>query len=133
MDCSRPQRDSSGNLINGGQINLITPAVHMPDNGFAAIFNATTHPDSGQDYLSAYLNWWALEAVQGSAAEHGTLRSFCQTNAISTVKLLQQVHTNMVTLTADNYQAAGQVSYNGVQLQNADTDHLERHCKFVQH
>ncbi len=117
----RPQRDSSGNLINGGQINLITPAVHMPDNGFAAIFNATTHPDSGQDYLSAYLNWWALEAVQGSAAEHGTLRSFCQTNAISTVKLLQQVHTNMVTLTADNYQAAGQVTYNGVQLQNADT------------
>ena len=38
----RPQRDSSGNLINGGQINLITPAVHMPNNGFAAVFNA--HP-----------------------------------------------------------------------------------------
>jgi RHS repeat-associated protein len=116
----RPQRDSSGNLINGGQINLITPAVHMPDNGFAAIFNASLHPDSGQDYLSSYLNWWALEAVQGSAAEHGTLRSFYQTNAISTVKLLRQVHTNMVVLNAGNYQAAGQVSYNGVQLQNAD-------------
>jgi RHS repeat-associated protein len=117
----RPQRDSSGNLINGGQINLITPAVHMPDNGFAAIFNGSLHPDSGQDFLSAYLNWWAQDAVQGSAAEHGTLRSFYQTNAISTVKLLQQVAPNMVVLNADNYLAAGQVSYNGVQLQNADT------------
>jgi transglutaminase-like putative cysteine protease len=111
----RPQRDSSGNLINGGQINLITPAVHMPNNGFAAIFNASLHPDSSQDYTSAQINWWMQRAVQDSAAEHGTLRSFYQTNAISTIKLLQQVGTNMVTLTADNYLAAGQVSYNGVQ------------------
>jgi RHS repeat-associated protein len=119
----RPQRDSNGNLINGGQINLITPAIHMPDNGFGTVFNGSLHPDSGQDTFStAYFNWFAMEAVQGSAAEHGTLRSFYQTNAISTVKLLQQVAPNMVTMTADNYLAAGQVSYNGVQLQNADTN-----------
>ncbi len=116
----RPQRDSSGNLINGGQINLITPAVHMPNNGLAAVFNASLHPDSSQDFDSAHLNWWFMRGVQGSAAEHGVLRSFYQTNAVSTVKLLQQVGTNKVMLDADNYQAAGQVSYNGVQLQNAD-------------
>lgn len=116
----RPQRDSSGNLINGGQINLITPAVHMPDDGAATIFNASSHPDSDQDFNSTILNWWALDGLQGSAAEEGALRSFYQTNAISTVKLLQQVAPNMVMLDADNYLAAGQVSYNGVQLQNAD-------------
>jgi RHS repeat-associated protein len=116
----RPQRDSSGNLINNGQINLITPAVHIPDNGMGAVFNGTLHPDSSRDSLAAYLNWWAQDAVQGSAAEHGTLRSFYKTNAISTVKLLQQVGANMVVLNADNYLAAGQTIYNGVQLQNAD-------------
>ena len=116
----RPQRDSSGNLINGGQINLITPAVHMPDDGAATVFNASSHPDSDQDFNSTILNWWAQDGVQGSAAEEGALRSFYQTNAISTVKLLQQVGPNMVMLDADNYLAAGQVSYNGVQLHNAD-------------
>ena len=116
----RPQRDSSGNLINGGQVNLITPAVHMPNNGLATIFNASSHPDSGQDFGSGYLNWWAQSAVQGSAAEEGVLRSFYQTNALSTIKLLQQAGTNMVMLDSGNYLAAGQVSYNGVQLQNAD-------------
>ena len=128
----RPQRDSSGNLINGGQINLITPAVHIPNNGLAAVFNATLHPDSSQDFDSAHLNWWMQRGVQGSAAEHGTLRSFYQTNAISTVKLLQQVGTNKVTLTADNYIAAGQVSYNGVQLQNADPNTWNSIVNFFQ-
>ena len=116
----RPQRDSSGNLINGGQVNLITPAVHMPNDGLATIFNGTTDPDSGQDYSSATLNWWAQHTVQASAAEEGVLRSFYQTNALSTITLLQQVGTNMIVLNTDNYLAAGQVSYNGVQLQNAD-------------
>ena len=128
----RPQRDSSGNLINGGQINLITPAVHIPNNGLAAIFNATLHPDSSQDFDSAHLNWWMQRGVQGSAAEHGTLRSFYQTNAISTIKLLQQVHTNMVVLNADNYLAAGQVTYNGVQLQNADPNTWSSIVNFFQ-
>ena len=60
----------------------------------------TLHPDSSQDFDSAHLNWWIQRAVQGSAAEHGTLRSFYQTNAISTVKLLQQAGANMVVLNA---------------------------------
>ena len=58
--------------------------------------------------------------MQGSAAEHGILKSYYLTNAISTIKLLQQVGTNAVTLTADNYVATGQKIYNGVQLMNAD-------------
>jgi RHS repeat-associated protein len=119
----RPQHDSNGNLINNGQINLITPAVHIPNNGLGSVFNATLHPDSSESYFStANLNWWLQGTVQGSAAEHAVLRSFYQKNAISTVKLLQQVAPNMVTLTANNYVAAGQVYYNGVQLQNADPD-----------
>ena len=118
----RPQRDSSGNLINGGQINLITPAVHIPDNGFAAIFNATLAPGFKPGlFLDGHLNWWLqCRRCKVRRPNMATLRSFYQTNAISTVKLLQQVAPNMVILTADNYVAAGQVSYNGVQLQNAD-------------
>jgi RHS repeat-associated protein len=117
----RPQRDSFGNLINGGQINLITPAVHIPNNALATVFNGTLHPDSSQDYNSAIQNWWAQVTVQASAAEEGVLRSFYQTNALSTINLLQQSSTNMVVLNLANYLAAGQVSYNGVQLQNADS------------
>ena len=36
-----PATDSSGNLINGGMVNPITPAVHMPNNGLGAVFNLT--------------------------------------------------------------------------------------------
>ncbi|HEX3627107.1 MAG TPA: choice-of-anchor Q domain-containing protein [Verrucomicrobiae bacterium] len=116
----RPERDSSGNLVNGGNVIPITPAVHMPNNGLAIIFNASTMANSGQDYYSSTLDWWLQIGVQGSAAEHGVLESFYQTNAISTIKLLQQVGTNKLILTADNYVGLGQKTYNGVQLMNAD-------------
>ena len=118
----RPQRDSSGNLINGGQVNPITPAVHMPDNGEATIYNGSTMANNGRDYLSSTLDWWLQIGVQASAAEHGVLRSFYVTNAISTIKLLQQVSNNVVVLTADNYVTAGQTAYHGVPLMNADTN-----------
>ena len=116
----RPQRDAYGYLINGGVVNPITPAVHMPNNGFATVFNETLHPDSGRDDTSARLDWWMQRSVQGSAAEHGILRSYVQTNATSTVNLLQKVGTNKVVLTPANYLAAGEVLYNGVALKNAD-------------
>ncbi len=116
----RPERDSSGNLVNGGNVIPITPAVHMPNNGLAIVFNGSTMANSGQDYYSSTLDWWLQIGVQASAAEHGVLRSFYQTNAISTIKLLQQVGTNELTLTADNYVTMGQKTYNGVQLMNAD-------------
>jgi len=116
----RPQRDANGNLINGGAVNPITPAVHMPNNGLGTVFNATLHPDSGRDFNSAHLDWWLQRGLQGSAAEHGILRSYVQTNATSTVSLLQQVSTNKIILTSANYASAGEVLYNGVALKNTD-------------
>ncbi len=118
----RPQRDSTGALINGGNVIPITPAVHMPYNGGATIFNVSSNPNSGRDPYSAGLDWFFQSGVQGSAAEHGVLRSFYATNAISTVKLLQQAGTNTVKLNVGNYLAAGTVSYHGVQLENADAN-----------
>ena len=56
--------------------------------------------NSGQDYYSGTLDWWMQVGVQASAAEHGVLKSYYLTNAISTIKLLQQVGTNAVILTA---------------------------------
>lgn len=126
----RPQRDSSGNLINGGMVNPITPAVHMPNNGLGAVFNLTLHPDSGRDSKSAFLDWWIQQGVQGSAAEHGILRSYVQTNATSTVNLLQQVGANKITLTPANYVAAGAVLYNGVALKNTDPTTWSQISKF---
>jgi YD repeat-containing protein len=116
----RPKRDGTGALVNGGNVISITPAIHMPDNGAAMIFNGATMANSGRDYYSGILDWWLQDGVQGSAAEHGILKSYYITNAISTIKLLQQVGTNAVTLTADNYVTTGQKIYNGVQLMNAD-------------
>ena len=116
----RPKRDGSGNLVNGGNVIPITPALHMPNNGQGTVFNGSTMANSGRDYFSGTLDWWLQLGVQASAAEHGALKSYYQTNALSTIKLLQQVGTNAVILTAGNYVSAGQKSYNGVQLMNAD-------------
>jgi YD repeat-containing protein len=117
----RPLRDSTGALTNGGAVYPAIPAVHMPNNGQSFIFNASLHPDSGYNYGTAQsLNRWLQRGVQGSAAEHATLRSFYQRNAISSIKLLQQAGANMVELNPANYVAAGQVQHNGVALQNAD-------------
>jgi RHS repeat-associated protein len=117
----RPLRDGSGNLYSNTVI-LTTPAVHMPNNGQAFIFNSTIHPDSGRDTESSQLDWWLQLGVQGSAAEHAVLRSYYQTNAISTVKLLQALGTNIVKLNADNYLGFGETTYHGVKLKNADTN-----------
>jgi RHS repeat-associated protein len=117
----RPQR-SAGNLINGGVVNPITPAIHIPNNGLSIVFNGSLHPDSEQDFSAMAFNWWTQNAVQGSAAEHGILQSYYQTNAISTIKLLQQAGTSKVMLDASNYVAAGQATYNGVTLKNADAN-----------
>src|ERR1043166_3240572 len=92
----------------------------MPNNGFATVFNSSLHPDSGRDFQSAQWDWWLHLGVAGSAAEHGVLKSFYQTNAISTVKLLQQAGTNTLHLNRSNYLAYGDKVYNGVALKNAD-------------
>jgi RHS repeat-associated protein len=116
----RPQRDATGALPTNGVVNPVGPAVHMPSPETATVFNGTVRPDVEQDFNSARLDWWLQIGLQDSAAEHGVLRSYYQTNAISTVKLLQTAGTNVVNLRLDNYQAAATSVYNGVQLQNAD-------------
>jgi RHS repeat-associated protein len=118
----RPERNSAGALVNGGNVIPITPAVNMPINAGAAIFNFATMANLNNDLYATELSWYLQLGVQGSAAEHGALRSFYGTNAISTVKLLQQAGTNTVLLDPDNYVAAGQVSYHGVKLMNSDTN-----------
>jgi len=115
----RPERTATGALTNGAIIP-ITPSLHMPDNGLSTIFNSTLRPDQGRDLYSAFLDWWLQKGVQGSAAEHGILETYCQTNAISSVRLLQQAGTNAVALNAVNYLSAATNLYHGVQLQNAD-------------
>src|SRR5262249_29722515 len=65
--------------------------------------------------------WWLQLGVQLSSAEHAVLRSYYQTNAVSTVKLLQGVGTNLVKLNQDNFLTVGNNVYNGVALKNADT------------
>ena len=119
----RPKRDGTGALPNGGTITPIAPAVHMLGNGLASVFNGSLRPDSGYTYGTlSRMDWWLQRGVQAAAAEHGALRSYYQTNALSSITLLQQAGTNMVDLNLDNYQAAGQVTYNGVKLMNADTN-----------
>jgi RHS repeat-associated protein len=117
----RPLRDSTGALPTNGVVILTTPAVHMPDlGGHSLLFDGTTKPNSGQDIFSTSLGWGLHYGLAASAAEHAALRSFYVTNAISSVKLLQQAGTNTVTLNADNYLTNGEVLYHGVKLKNAD-------------
>jgi YD repeat-containing protein len=115
----RPLRNASGGLWNNDVFPII-PAVHMPYNGLSTLFNSSARADSGRDAYSTSLDWFLQLGVQGSAAEHGTLQSYYVDNAISTVKLLQQFHTNTVAMNAGNYLAAGQVLYNGIKLQDSD-------------
>jgi len=116
----RPKRDNTGALVNGGNVVPITPAVHMPNNGGSTIFDGSVMANSGRDFFTTTLDWWLQYGVESSAAEHGVLKSYYQTNALSTVKLLQQVGTNAVILTAASYQTFGQKTYNGTALMNAD-------------
>jgi len=116
----RPQRDTNSLLISNGVVTLIEPAVHIPNLGLADVFNGSLHPDSGRDAVSADLDWWFHLGVQASAVEHGALKSFYRTNAISTVKLLQQVGTNTVHLNRSNYVGYADKLYNGVKLKDAD-------------
>ena len=125
----RPQRDGSGLLVSNGVVNLVEPAVHIPDNGMAEVFNGTLRPDSGIDLYASHANWWFQEGVQGSTAEHGALASYYRTNSISTVKLLQQVGTNQLRLNRTNYLAFGNTSYSGTLLKNHDTP-VERNRHF---
>ena len=117
-----PGRDSFGNLTNGTDPTL--PCVDMSIYETMAIGNATLHPDSAASYTMAEQNYALMSIADGSAEEHQVINRFYQqTNAVSTVRLLQLAQSKgggIVPLTYYNYAAKGTTSYQGTNLQSWD-------------
>ncbi|MCS7063097.1 MAG: DUF6531 domain-containing protein, partial [Methylacidiphilales bacterium] len=109
----RAYRDASGNLPNNGDINLQQPSVDMSFYLLTSIGNNTFKNDSGN--VSTVTNNEVLPLlITGiSAQEHQILRSFYDDpDPLSTVRMLQKAASpGMLTLTKQNYAAAGEVSY----------------------
>jgi RHS repeat-associated protein len=119
-----PARDSSGNLANGN-VDPVLPNVDMFFYEMASIANGTARPDSGQTLEMAGQNYNLMFIADGSAEEHQTINRFYrQTNAVSTVRLLQLAQSKgggIVPLNINNYVAQGQTVYQGQPLQNWDS------------
>jgi RHS repeat-associated protein len=116
-----PARDSYGSLTNG--TDPVLPCVDMFFYGAMLAGNGTLHPDSGQNYTMAGLNYNLMQVTDGSAEEHQVINNFYrQTNAVSTVRLLQlaQNGAGIVALTPYNYVAQGTTNYQGKPLQSWD-------------
>jgi len=119
-----PARDSSGSLTNG--TDPVWPNVDMFFYEMASVGNGTVRPDSGQTFQMAEDNYNLLAIADISAEEHQAINRFYQqTNAVSTVRLLQLAQSSgagIVPLNINNYVAKGQTSYQGTPLQNWDTN-----------
>lgn len=107
------------------------PSVDMLTLPAVVAANSSLRPDLGDDYRAVFEDFiWQLTA-QASALEHQTINSFfTDTNAISTVKLLQIAQkrsgggvAGVVQLHALNYQTLGNsasAGYGGTLLKNYD-------------
>jgi RHS repeat-associated protein len=120
-----PARNSAGSLTNG--TDPVLPAVDMLFYQTVAIGNSTMRPDSGQTLGQAQWNYNLLSIINLSAEEHQTLNRFYQqTNAVSTVRLLQLAQSTtangIVELDGLNYGTKGGTSYQGKTLQSWDPD-----------
>jgi RHS repeat-associated protein len=114
-----PGRNSQGVLTNG--LDPILPNFDMFFYETAEIGNGTVQPDSGQTLQLAEQNYNLISIINCSAEEHQTLNHYYQqTNAVSTVRLLQLAGTNTVALNFSNYLAQASTTYQGQQLQNWD-------------
>jgi RHS repeat-associated protein len=115
-------RDSFGTLTNG--TDPVLPNVDMFFYEAAYVGNGTVQPDSGVPFELAQQNFNLLSIVNNSAEEHQTInRYYQQTNAVSTVRLLQLSQgsgAGIVPLNFNNYVAQGQTVYQGQALQNWD-------------
>ncbi len=121
-----------GVLPNSGDINLVQPGLDMFDSELASVGNDTVHPDSNLPQGIGAQDFFTWLIVNGSAEEHAAINEFYQqTDAVSTVRLLQITQARntanasnpgIVDLYSTNYSAQGQTTYNGVELENADTD-----------
>jgi RHS repeat-associated protein len=118
-----PRLDVYGNLAGGG-VDPILPNVDMMFYEMASVGNGTLCPDSGQTLETAGQSYNMLSTADGSAEEHQVINSFYQqTNAVSTVRLLQLAQSRglgIVQLNYTNYVALGQAPYQGHPLQSYD-------------
>jgi hypothetical protein len=120
-------RNSSGSLTNG--VDPVLPNVDMCFYETAWTGNASVRPDSGQTAQLAGQNCFLIDIADISAEEHQALNRFYrQTNAVSTVRLLQlassQSSNGIVLLNmGDSYYAnQGAALYQGTALKNWDSD-----------
>ncbi len=118
-----PRRDVYGDLAGGG-VDPILPNVDMFFYETASVGNGTLRPDSGQTVQTVGQNYSLIAISDLSAEEHQAINDFYQqTNAVSTVRLLQLAQSQgqgIVPLNIVNYVAQGQVVYQGKQLQAHD-------------
>jgi RHS repeat-associated protein len=118
-----PHRNSSGTLYNGG-VDPILPNVDMFFYLVASVGNGTLDPDSGQTQEQVYQNYALMSIVDNSAQEHQVINTFYgQTNAVSTVRLLQLAQRqglSIVPLNYYTYAAQATTTYQGHQLQSFD-------------
>ncbi len=119
----------SGALPNSGDIILTKPMIDVRLHRMVIAGNWTVHPDSGLDLNSGSEDWLAMHLVGGSSEEHRAMNAFFgQTEAVSTVKLLQLAQKRstvsvpgILSMDATNYRTFGNTSYNGVLLKNHDS------------
>jgi RHS repeat-associated protein len=124
-----PRRNSDGSLPDG-TIDPAWPNVDMFFLDETYVGNDTTRLDSGWDTTIARRNYANLAAANGSAQEYAVLNQFFgQSNAVSTVKVLQLAQSEVSTgappvveLNYYNYATAGNTLYNGIALKNYDPD-----------
>ena len=120
-----PARDNSGNLA-GGNVDPVLPNVDMFFYEVASIGNGTVKPNSGVPFQMAEQNYNLMLIADGSAEEYQAIDDFYQqTNAVSTVRLLQLAQSggaSIVPLNVNNYATQGAVSYQGQPLENWDSD-----------
>jgi RHS repeat-associated protein len=119
-----PARDSSGNLTNN-TVYPVFPNVDMLLDDSTLVGNGTVQPNSGQDILMAQENYELLRVVDASAEEHQVINTFYgQTNAVSTVRLLQLAQSsgsNIVSLNINNFNSQASTIYQGQELSQWDT------------
>jgi YD repeat-containing protein len=120
-----PARDRSGNLTNN-IVYPVLPTVDMFYYNTAFTGNGTVQPNSGQTAQSQWQNYALLSVIDRSAEEHQVINTYYQqTNAVSTVRLLQLAQSSgagIVALNINNINAQGTTVYQGQQLGLWDAD-----------
>lgn len=110
----------TNNALPSGNIDLVQPSVDMFYKETAIVGNTTIHLDSGDDGFVPNDDYFHLFITDGSAQEHNIINQFFrQTDAVSTVKVLQLAQAKSATngqpgilqLNYFNYQAEGNKNY----------------------